>query len=76
MSKTITTLKLNKMAKMIRDWPEEEEFNWNNICISSKSILGYVLARQALSGKLMLKNAYKIKKKQRRDAIAKLASYP
>ncbi|MGV2930280.1 hypothetical protein ACE3G8_04215 [Vreelandella venusta] len=72
MSKTITTLKLNKMAKMIRDWPEKEEFNWNNICIASKSILGYVPTRQALSGKLMLKNAYQIKKKQRRDAIAKV----
>ncbi|WKD30224.1 hypothetical protein NDQ72_09870 [Halomonas sp. KG2] len=72
MSKTITTLQLNKMAKMIRDWPEKEEFNWNNICIVSKSILGYVPTRQALSGKLVLKNAYQIKKKQRRDAIAKV----
>lgn len=50
----------------------KEEFNWNNICIVSKSILGYVPTRQALSGKLVLKNAYQIKKKQRRDAIAKV----
>ncbi|PAU72441.1 hypothetical protein [Vreelandella alkaliphila] len=76
MPKTITTSQLNKMAKMIRDWPEKEAFNWNNICIASKSILGYVPTRQALSGKLMLKNAYLIKKKQRRDAIAKVEGIP
>ncbi|XGA78620.1 hypothetical protein OR573_08760 [Halomonas sp. CH40] len=76
MPKAITDSQLNKMAKMIRDWPEKEAFNWNNICTASKSILGYTPTRQALSGKLMLKNAYQIKKKQRRDAIAKVEGIP
>ncbi|MEG3081188.1 hypothetical protein R3F64_15080 [Halomonas sp. 5021] len=43
---------------------------------ASKIILGYVPTRQALSGKLILKNAYQIKKKQRKDAIAKDEGVP
>lgn len=76
MSKTITASQLNKMAKMIRDWPEKEVLNWNNICSASSSILCYTPTRQALSGKLILKNAYQIKKKQRKDAIAKVENVP
>lgn len=76
MPKTITDSQLNKMAKMIRDWPEKEVFNWNNICTASRSILGYTPTRQALSGKLMLKNAYQIKKKHRKNALAKVEGVP
>lgn len=76
MPKTITTSQLNKIAKMIRDWPEKEPFNWINICIASKSILGYAPTRQALSGKLVLKNAYKIKKIQKKNEIAKITDIP
>ncbi|MWJ28580.1 hypothetical protein GPM19_10240 [Halomonas sp. ZH2S] len=76
MPKAITDSQLNKMAKMIRDWPQEEAFNWDNICTASKSILGYAPTRQALSGKLILKNAYLAKKKQRKDAIAKAEGAP
>lgn len=76
MPKAITDSQLKKMAKMIRDWPQEEAFNWNNICTASRSILGYVPTRQALSSKLMLKNAYQVKKKQQKDAIAKVEGVP
>jgi len=74
--KTITDSQLNKMAKMIRDWPEKEVFNWNNICTASRSILGYTPTRQALSRKLMLKNAYQIKKKHRKNALDKVEGVP
>ncbi|HDZ46556.1 hypothetical protein LCGC14_0317360 [marine sediment metagenome] len=76
MPKTITDSQLNKMAKMIRDWPEKEVFNWNNICTASRSILGYTPTRQALSRKLMLKNAYQIKKKHRKNALDKVEGVP
>lgn len=76
MSKTITDSQLNRMAKMIRDWPTVEAFNWNNICIASKSILGYTPTRQALSKKPILKNAYLVKKNQLRDAVAKIIEVP
>lgn len=72
MPKAITDSQLKKMANMIRDWPQEDAFNWKNICIASRSILGYVPTRQALSAKLILKNAYQVKKKQQKDAIAKV----
>lgn len=76
MPKAITDSQQKKIAKMIRDWPQEEAFNWNNICTASRSILGYVPTRQALSAKLMLKNAYQVKKKQQKDAIAKVEGVP
>lgn len=76
MSKTITDPQLNRIAKMIRDWPQEEAFNWNNICIVSKSILGYAPTRQALSKKPILKNAYLVKKNKLRDAVAKIKEVP
>lgn len=76
MPKAITKEQLVKIAKMVRDWPQAEKFNWNNICTASKSILGYVPTRQALSAKPILKNAYQVKKKQRKDAIAKVEGVP
>lgn len=72
MSKAITDSQLNKIAKIIRDWPQEEAFNWNAICSVSKSILGYAPTRQALSKKPILKNAYLVKKDKIRDSAAKL----
>jgi hypothetical protein len=76
MSKSITDSQLNKMAMMIRNWPQNEAFNWNNICAVSKSILGYAPTRQALSKKPILKNAYQVKKNQRKDAVAQIKDVP
>jgi len=76
MAKAISESQVNKMAKMIRGWPEQEAFNWNNICAASKSILGYEPTRQALSKKPLLKNAYLVKKKELRDAAAQIEDIP
>jgi len=76
MPKAITEKQIKKIAEMIRDWPENERFNWNNICVSAKTILGYAPTRQALSKKVVLKIAYQTKKKQRNDAASKLEGIP
>ncbi|ROZ79945.1 hypothetical protein EF096_19455 [Pseudomonas neustonica] len=76
MSKTITDSQLNKIAKMIRNWPQEEAFNWNNICTASKSFLSYVPTRQALSKKPIVKNAYHVKKEELRKAITMVKDVP
>lgn len=76
MPKAITQAQLNKIAKMVREWPNDDAFNWQNICAGSKTILGYVPTRQGLSAKPILKNAYVVKKKQRKDAIEKFKDVP
>ena len=76
MAKAISESQVNRMAKMIRGWPDQERFNWNNICAASKSILGYEPTRQALSKKPLLKNAYLVKKKDLRDAAANIEDVP
>lgn len=76
MAKAITDAQLKSIAKMIRDWPQEHAFNWDNICVASKSIIGYTPTRQALSGKPIVKNAYLTKKKLRRDALARTKGIP
>lgn len=73
MAKAITNIQLSKLAKMIRDWPDKEAITWENICTASRSIIGYKPSRQALSAKIILKNAYHTKKKQRKDAAATAA---
>lgn len=76
MPKAITQPQLNKIAGMIREWPEEDAFNWVNICEGSKSILGFKPTRQALSGKPMLKNAYSVKKAHLKQAVNKFKDVP
>lgn len=76
MPKAITQTQMNKIAKMIREWPHDDAFNWQNICVGSKTVLGYVPTRQALSAKPILKNAYVVKKKQRKDALERFRDVP
>lgn len=76
MPKAITQTELNKIAKMIREWPQEDAFKWDNICAGSKSVLGYIPTRQALSAKPLLKNAYTVKKAQRKVALDKFKGVP
>lgn len=76
MTKAITQLELNKLAKMIREWSENDAFNWNNICLGSRNIIGYTPTRQALSGKPILKNAYLVKKTQLKLALNKFQDVP
>lgn len=76
MPKAITQTELNKVARMIREWPEEDAFNWENICEGSKSILKFRPTRQALSAKPMLKNAYSVKKSQLKEATDKFSDVP
>ncbi|MFT6301125.1 MAG: hypothetical protein ACI9XK_000093 [Granulosicoccus sp.] len=76
MPKAITQPQLNKIARMIREWPEEDAFHWENICTGSKSILDFKPTRQALSAKPMLKNAYTVKKAQLKQAVSKFKDVP
>jgi len=76
MPKAITQSQLNKIARMIREWPEQDAFNWENICEGSKPILGFKPTRQALSAKPVLKNAYSVKKAQLKQAINKFKDVP
>ncbi|MDH4610428.1 hypothetical protein [Pseudomonas sp. BN102] len=76
MPKAITQSETSKIAKMIREWPQEDALTWNNICEGSKSILGYTPTRQALSGKPMLKNAYQIKREHLKRELEKFKNIP
>lgn len=71
MSKAITHKQLIGIAKMIREWPQDDPLTWENICRGSKIFLGYIPTRQALSGKPVLKIAYKTKQAQRKQEIHK-----
>ncbi len=76
MAKAITQTELNKIAKMIREWSDEDKFNWENICLGSKNIIGYIPTRQALSGKPILKHAYLIKRKNKKTALEQFENIP
>ena len=76
MPKAFTQSELNGIARLIREWPQEGAFNWNNICAGAKGILGYAPTRQALSAKPLVKNAYKVKKAQRKGAIEAFKEVP
>jgi len=76
MPKAITQTQLNKIARMIREWPQEDALNWENICTGAKSVLGFKPTRQALSAKPMLKNAYSVKKAQLREAVNTFKDVP
>ncbi len=76
MPKAITQAQTSKIAKMVREWPQEEELTWDNICAASNRILNYVPTRQALSRKPMLKNAYLAKREQRKREIEKFKNVP
>jgi hypothetical protein len=76
MPKAITQTQLNKIARMIREWSEEDALNWENICAGANSILGFKPTRQALSAKPMLKNAYSVKKAQLKEAVNTFKDVP
>lgn len=76
MPKAITQTQLNKIARMIREWPQEDALNWENICTGAKSVLGFKPTRQALSAKPMLKNAYTVKKAQLKEAVNTFKDVP
>jgi len=76
MPKAITQKDLNKIAAMIREWPKDQPFKWENICVGARTFLGFVPTRQALSKKPMLVNAYTTKKKQLKLAVEGLSKVP
>lgn len=59
---------------MIRNWPNGEKLTWNNICLGSKSILGYVPTRQGLANKTTISVAYRTKDKQIKSEIDRLSN--
>lgn len=76
MPKAITQTQLNTIARMIREWPQEDALNWENICMGAKPVLGFKPTRQALSAKPMLKNAYSVKKAQLKEAVNTFKDVP
>jgi hypothetical protein len=73
MPRAITDKDVQLMVEMIRNWPKNEPFKWETICIGARTILGYEPTRQALHRKLALVNAYEVKKKHLRSEVDKLS---
>lgn len=76
MSSPITSKHLQHIAALIRDWPINEKMTWDEICNSSKTIIGYVPTRQALSKKAILINSYKTKKTELKVKRLALSNTP
>lgn len=72
MPRAITDKDVQLMVEMIRNWPKNEPFKWEAICIGARTILGYEPTRQALHRKPALVNAYEVKKKHLRSEVDKL----
>lgn len=51
MPRAITDKDVQLMVEMIRNWPKNEPFKWEAICIGARTILGYEPTRQALHRK-------------------------
>lgn len=62
MPNAFTQKEIKSITSIIRDWPLTEKLTWDSICESSQIILGFKPTRQALSGKQIIANAYKIRK--------------
>lgn len=73
MPRAITDKDVQLIVEMIRNWPKNEPFKWESICIGARSILGYEPTRQALHKKPALVNAYEVKKKHLRSEADKLS---
>jgi hypothetical protein len=73
MPRAITDNDVQLMVEMIRNWPKNEPFKWEAICIGARTILGYEPTRQALHRKPALVNAYEVKKKHLRSEADKLS---
>lgn len=70
MTRTIYPPDESKIARAIRDWPNNSPLNWDLVCKVAQPILGWPVppTRQGLDKKPLIKIAYRAKKAQiRRD---------
>ena len=74
MPKAITSEDVRLIVNMIREWPKDEPFKWDSVCLGCISILGYKPSRQILDRKPAIANAYSTKKKLLRTEIVRLSS--
>lgn len=62
MPSAFTQKEIKLITSVIREWPLTEKLTWDLICESSQLILGFKPTRQALSGKQLIANSYKVRK--------------
>lgn len=62
MPRAFTPKEIKAIVNLIRDWPIGNKLTWDAICKASVLALDFAPTRQALSGKPIIVNAYKVRK--------------
>ncbi|WP_095124678.1 hypothetical protein [Pseudomonas sp. Irchel s3a12] len=76
MPSAFTAKEIKAITSIIREWPLKKKLTWEAICEASQSALGFVPTRQALAGKALVVNAYKVKKAEIISDRDRTASMP
>ncbi|MNX86247.1 hypothetical protein D3C86_1181210 [compost metagenome] len=76
MPSAFTAKELKAITSIIREWPFKKKLTWEAICEASQSTLGFVPTRQALAGKALVVNAYKVRKAEITSDRDRTASMP